>query len=146
MPNKSKKFILWFSEINKADVGLVGGKNASLGEMYQQLTKTGHSHSRQARALMKKWGAINVPNGFAITAYDYRFFIKKAGLQADIKRILKGLDTRDIPSLAAKGAAVRKAILEAEVPPEITKEIVLNYNKLGKLYGQKQVDVAVRSS
>lgn len=51
--NKAKEFILWFEEVNNGDVGLVGGKNASLGEMYQELTKQG----------------INIPNGFAVTAY-----------------------------------------------------------------------------
>ena len=58
---KSKKFILWFREIGISDVGLVGGKNASLGEMYQKLIKKG----------------VNVSNGFAVSAYAYHYFVKK---------------------------------------------------------------------
>ena len=75
--DSEKKFILWFNEIGIEDVPLVGGKNASLGEMYQNLESKG----------------IKVPNGFAITAYAYRYFLKYAGIEDEIKKVLKGLDT-----------------------------------------------------
>jgi pyruvate,water dikinase len=78
--DSEKKFILWFKEIGITDVPLVGGKNASLGEMYQKLESKG----------------IRVPNGFAITAYAYRYFLKYAGIEDEIKKILKNLDTHDL--------------------------------------------------
>jgi pyruvate, water dikinase len=130
--SKSKKFILWFNEINKNDVGLVGGKNASLGEMYQSLTSTGHSGSKRAKELMKQWGAIRVPNGFAITSYAYRYFIKQAGLEKEIRSMLKGLNTHDVRDLARRGALVRKTILTAEIPEEIKDEIRHHYKNLSR--------------
>ncbi|NER32125.1 MAG: hypothetical protein F6J89_32120, partial [Symploca sp. SIO1C4] len=63
--SKQQSFVLWFEEVGIADIPLVGGKNASLGEMIQQLTPQG----------------VNVPTGFATTAYAYRYFIKAAGLE-----------------------------------------------------------------
>ena len=75
---KSKKFILWFSELGIEDVPLVGGKNASLGEMYRNLTKKG----------------VGIPNGFAITAYAYTYLLEKAGIEDDIKNILSDLEHR----------------------------------------------------
>jgi len=66
---KDKKFVLWFDQVNNNDVGLVGGKNASLGEMYTTLVSRG----------------IRVPNGFVVTAYAYRYFIEKAGLLSFIE-------------------------------------------------------------
>lgn len=128
--NKSKEFILWFCQVGIKDVGLVGGKNASLGEMYQNLTGKG----------------INIPNGFATSAYAYRYFLEKSGLKDKIKKILTGLNTRDIKDLARRGAAARKAILAAEIPKELEKEIFAAYKKLSQEHGVKSADVAVRSS
>ena len=87
MKDKSKQFILWFNETGIDDVWLVGGKNASLGEMYQNLTR-------------KK---VNIPNGFSITAYAYRYLLEKSGIKAEIKKILKGLNTRNIDNLSKRG-------------------------------------------
>ncbi len=84
---RTRKFILWFNEIGIEDVPLVGGKNASLGEMYQKLHEKG----------------IRIPNGFAITAYAYRYFLKYAGIEEEIKKILKDLDTSDLPGLMRRG-------------------------------------------
>ena len=69
MTSKDKQFVLWFKDLGIEDVPLVGGKNASLGEMYGALTKKG----------------VNIPNGFAVTAYAYRYFLKKAKIEAKIK-------------------------------------------------------------
>ena len=69
--DKSKHFILWFNEIGMEDIPMVGGKNASLGEMYQKLHQQG----------------ISIPNGFAITAYAYRYYLKYAGIEDEIKKI-----------------------------------------------------------
>jgi len=67
--DKSNMFILWFDQLCNDDVAFVGGKNASLGEMYSNLTPKG----------------IRIPNGFAITAYAYRYFLEKAGIKDQIK-------------------------------------------------------------
>ncbi len=125
-----KDFIKFFSEINYKDVSQVGGKNASLGEMYRKLTDKG----------------VRVPNGFATTANAYRFFLEKTGLKDEIRKILKGINTKDVNDLMKKGAAVRQAILKAEFPKELEEEIVIAYEKLSKDYGTNKADVAVRSS
>ena len=126
---RNKKFILWFKELSKDDVALVGGKNASLGEMYSNLTKKG----------------INIPNGFAITAYAYRYLIEKAGIRSEIKRILKGLNKNNIEDLAIRGHKIRDLIKKAPFPKELEAEIIDAYNKLCEEYGP-HCDVAVRSS
>jgi pyruvate, water dikinase len=131
--DNQKKFILWFNEIGIDDVPLVGGKNASLGEMYQKLHGQG----------------IRVPNGFAITAYAYRYFLKYAGIEDEIKKVLKGLDTRDMQNLMMKGRAVRDIIRLAEFPPDLTQAIFSSYDKLSEEFGQQgmdTLDVAIRSS
>ncbi|HOD89673.1 MAG TPA: phosphoenolpyruvate synthase [archaeon] len=127
---KQKKFILWFNEIGIDDVSLVGGKTASIGEMYTNLTKKG----------------INIPNGFGITAYAYKYFIEQANIQNKIKEILKDLNTRDVNQLAEKGSQVRSLIRNAKLPQELEKEIIDAYFKLSKSEGVNQLDVAVRSS
>lgn len=123
------KFIRWFREIRVEDVPLVGGKNASLGEMYQELLPRG----------------IRVPNGFAVTAEAYRHFLKTTDLTAFIQRQLKGLDTRDFTSLADRGRIIREAILDVELPIELQTEIAAAYQQLSAEYGG-DTDVAVRSS
>ncbi len=127
--SKSNKSILWFKELGIKDVKYVGGKNASLGEMYQKLTKKD----------------INIPNGFAITAYAYQYLIKHNNLQNQIKNTLKGLNTQNVKDLYEKGKAVRNIILNAEIPEKLIKEIEKAYDKLCREYG-KDTDVAVRSS
>ena len=127
--NKNKKFILWFNELGIDDVALVGGKNASLGEMYRNLTKKG----------------VKVPNGFAVTAYAYNYFLEKAKIKDEIKRILEGLDTSSIKNLAERGRKARESILKAELPEELKEEIIKAYKKLCKQY-VANTDVAVRSS
>ncbi|MBC8421173.1 MAG: phosphoenolpyruvate synthase [Desulfobacteraceae bacterium] len=129
----SKKFILWFSEIGIEDVPLVGGKNASLGEMYQNL------HSK----------GIKVPNGFAISAYAYRYFLKYAGIEDEIKKVFKGLDTHDLQDLMRRGRQARDIIVHAEFPPDLTQAIYGAYDKLAEEFDQQgldNLDVAIRSS
>ena len=128
--DKSKVFVLWFDQLTIDDVPLVGGKNASLGEMYTNLSSRG----------------VRVPNGFAITAYAYRYFIEKNNLKDKIHEALKDLNTRDIENLRERGAKVRRMIVEAEFPEELKKEIIKAYRDLSNAYGQEAVDVAVRSS
>jgi len=127
---KSQKNILWFDEIFSKDVPLVGGKNASLGEMYSNLVKKG----------------VNVPNGFALTSKAYWYYLKENGIDKKIKQIFKEFNPKNIKSLQETGQQVRKLILKAEFPEDLKKEILENYKKLSKKYGEDFTDVAVRSS
>ena len=126
MPN----FIKFFNELSIKDVPKVGGKNASLGEMYQNLKKSG----------------VLVPNGFATTSDAYRFFIEEAGLKKKIRKALTGLDNNNVNDLYRRGKKVRSMILKASIPESLEKEIYKAYKELSKQYGVKNLDVAVRSS
>jgi len=138
----SQNFIKFFNKLTIKDVPQVGGKNASLGEMYRKLSKKG----------------VRVPNGFATTSYAYNYFMKQAGLKKQIKQILKGLNTHNITDLMLRGAKVRKTILSAEFPKDLEQAIADAYHKLSKDYLPNQnptsdirhpisdIDVAVRSS
>lgn len=126
---KDKTFILWFDQLGIEDVGFVGGKNASLGEMYRNLTPKG----------------IKVPNGFAITAYAYRYLLEKSGIEQRIRDILSDLDTKDMDNLMTRGQKVRTTILNAEFPEELKTAIKDAYIHMCKQYGEN-CDVAVRSS
>jgi pyruvate,water dikinase len=130
MQNKESARILWFDQLSIEDVPLVGGKNASLGEMYSRLTPMG----------------IAVPNGFAVTAFSYREFLEKAGIRKAIQDILKDLDTSNINQLEKCGERVRNTILHADLPKELNEEILKSYEALSSSYNKKEVDVAVRSS
>lgn len=121
--------ILWFDQISKEDIPYVGGKNASLGEMYTKLTEKG----------------IKVPYGFAVTAEAYKYFIKENHLDEKIREILKGLDTHDVSDLQKRGKKIRNLILKAKMPKDLEEAIRNGYKKLEEMYG-KHVDVAVRSS
>lgn len=123
-------FVKFFKELTIFDVPLVGGKNASLGEMYRKLSDKG----------------INVPNGFATTAEAYRYFLESTGIKDKIKNILKDLNTSDIRNLMKRGAAIRKLILETELPEDFKKAVLLAYKKLSNENKVKNLDVAVRSS
>ena len=130
MASRSKQFVLKFSEISIKDIPLVGGKNASLGEMYRKLTPHG----------------VPVPNGFAVTAYAYRYLLKRAGMKRAIQKILKGLDVKNVADLQKRGKAVRDLIMTARWPKELEQAIVKEYRILSKSFGVKATDVAVRSS
>jgi len=125
---KENKFVLWFDEIGIKDVGLVGGKNASLGEMYRSLVSEG----------------VNVPGGFAITAYAYRYLIKKTGIENKIVEILSDLNVHDLRNLQDKGKRIRRIISSAEFPEELEEAILEAYHKM--LKEDKDMTVAVRSS
>lgn len=121
--------IRWFEETSIADVPLVGGKNASLGEMYRELAGQG----------------IRVPNGFAVTAAAYREFLAITGTDRRIQSIVARLKVDDVQSLQECGREIRQAILSAELPATLQTEIVAAYDKLSG-DSQRGVDVAVRSS
>ncbi len=126
---KNKRFILWFNEIGINDVPLVGGKNASLGEMYRNLTKKG----------------VNIPNGFAITSYAYNYFLEEAGIKERLRKILSNIHIKSVKSLAKWGEEARQLIINSEFPPVLKASITDAYKKLCRIYG-RNTDVAVRSS
>ena len=125
-----KPSIQWFSEIGIDDLPRVGGKNASLGEMYRELTAKG----------------VRVPDGFATTADAYRLFLSSTGLDEQIRGFLRDLDTRDIANLRLRGSQIRQAILATELPAELAAEIVAAYDALGAGNLLHPAHVAVRSS
>lgn len=126
------KYILGFNEITIKDIPIVGGKNASLGEMY--------------RNLRKGRGKINVPNGFAVTAQAYKYFLAEAGVEKEIYKILKQVNRKNIGTLQRIGEEVRQLILNAALPNDLEKEILEAYRNLSKEYKSRFADVAVRSS
>ena len=123
------QFVKRFNELGIDDVPSVGGKNASLGEMYRELSDQG----------------VKVPNGFATTAEGYRHYIQSNDLQDTIARELDTLDTSDLDGLGEKGEKIRRWIEEATMPPDLEAEIVAAYRELCDSEG-REIDVAVRSS
>jgi len=126
--NKSK-YIRWFEETTIDDVPIVGGKNASLGEMYRELTSKG----------------VKIPNGFSVTAEAYWYVLKAGGILEKLKSTMEGLDTSDVSELSKRGKAARDLILGAGIPDELWEEIKTAYDRLCEQYGEN-TDVAVRSS
>jgi pyruvate,water dikinase len=120
-------FIRWFKDISIDDVPSVGGKNASLGEMYRHLSGAG----------------VRVPNGFAITADAYRHFMHETGLVATVGALTKGLQPHNLADLAERGLAIRHAMLSAALPDDLRLAIVEAYDRLDDGIA---ADVAVRSS
>jgi len=127
---KSKRYILWFKDVNSKDSNLVGGKNASLGEMYSNLTRKG----------------INIPNGFALTSKAYWYFLKENKIDKKLKQIFKDFNPNSLTSLQRTGLLARRLILKSKIPKDLENEIIKNYKLLSKKYNQAKVDVAVRSS
>jgi pyruvate,water dikinase len=147
---KENAFILWFEEVGIEDIPLVGGKNASLGEMIQQLGRQG----------------VRVPTGFATTAHAYRYFIQQAGLEQRLRQLFADLDLDDVLNLRERGKQARALILNTPFPPELQAAISSAYLRLCERYGQdgdfcdrfqgdyaeecrrfaNDLDVAVRSS
>ncbi|RPH80231.1 MAG: phosphoenolpyruvate synthase, partial [Nitrospiraceae bacterium] len=121
--------IRWFEEIGIEDIPLVGGKNASLGEMYRELAFQG----------------VKVPNGFAITADAYRDFLRATKLDRTIEDILQSLNTQDVENLRQRGRHVREVILSATLPVHLQQAISEAYDRLSD-GSHDLVDVAVRSS
>ena len=126
----TSKHILFFNQISISDIGKVGGKNASLGEMYSQLNPIG----------------INVPNGFAVTAEGYRLFRKVNNLEKPLDDLLLSLDTKEYSNLPYIGEKARNLILSATIPEEVSNEINEAYLELSKICGTNNLGVAVRSS
>ncbi len=125
------KYVKFFDEVSITDIPEVGGKNASLGEMFKHLAPQG----------------VNLPNGFATTANAYRYFLRESGLDAKIREVLVGLDVNNVKDLATRGAKIRAMIIRAKFPADFEQEIVRGYADLTQRVGQKKgIVVAVRSS
>ncbi|BAY45364.1 phosphoenolpyruvate synthase [Scytonema sp. HK-05] len=127
--SKERSLILWFNEVGITDIPLVGGKNASLGEMIQQLVPKG----------------INVPIGFATTAYAYRYFIQSALLEQKLRDLFSDLDVEDVKNLRERGKKARSLLMHTPFPKELREAIVQAYQSLCERYNS-DTDVAVRSS
>jgi len=125
------KYIRNFKDLKLTDTPLVGGKNSSLGQMISELSKKG----------------IRIPNGFAITAQAYWYFIEQNNLLEKMKEVMGRLKNKeDIATLKAVGREIRGLIFGGAMPEDLKKEIVQAYEQLSKEYKQKDCDVAVRSS
>ncbi|HDH08868.1 MAG TPA: phosphoenolpyruvate synthase, partial [Gammaproteobacteria bacterium] len=124
-----ENYIRWFEKLGIEDIPLVGGKNASLGEMYRELTPQG----------------VKIPNGFAITADAYRYMLDKAGAWDALYEALDGLDASDVNDLARRGAKARDIIYGATLPENLREQILTAFNGLKKQY-PGNISVAVRSS
>lgn len=123
------QYIRWFSKMGINDVSLVGGKNASLGEMYQNLREKG----------------VRVPNGFAITATAYQYVLDHNNAWPLLHKALDGLDPDDIQDLQSRGKQAREVIDNCQLPEDLKAEIAQAYEQLKKEYGEN-LSVAVRSS
>ena len=117
-------------DVTLEDVPVVGGKNASLGEMLRELTPLG----------------VKVPDGFAVTAAAYRHFCREAGLDRAIDEELRGLDKRNVDDLVRRAERLRDRIAHAPMPADLAGEIETSYRALSRAYGEDATDVAVRSS
>lgn len=126
---KKSKYIRWFETLNSGDVPIVGGKNASLGEMISTLKEEG----------------IRVPDGFATTADSYWYFVRANDYIDEMRRYLEMLKSGE-KSLSWVGRSIRRLFLGSEFPPELSEAILDAYHQLCERYGTDHVDVAVRSS
>ncbi|NOT11695.1 MAG: phosphoenolpyruvate synthase [Methylococcaceae bacterium] len=125
----SNQYIRWFNELTIDDVPLVGGKNASLGEMYRELAGQG----------------INVPNGFAVTAEAYRYLLDQANAWEPLHEALDDLDPDDVEDLAKRARKARDIIYAAPLPKDLERQIQDAFTTLRQQYGD-DLSVAVRSS
>ncbi len=122
------KFIKWFREIGLKDVSEVGGKNASLGEMYNNLTPLG----------------VNVPNGFAVTASAYKHYLTYNNLWEPLQKLFENFNPDDIDELRRVGKKARELIIKGKIPDDLKEEILKGYEELKREYGD--LSLAVRSS
>ncbi|HEY0848087.1 MAG TPA: phosphoenolpyruvate synthase [Noviherbaspirillum sp.] len=129
MNTTSSPYIRWFADIGIADVAAVGGKNASLGEMYRELSGEG----------------VRVPNGFAVTADAYRHVLDQGDGWLELHKVLKGLDVGNVADLGRRAQRAREIIYGLPLPDDLSAAILDAYGQLQAEYGE-QMTVAVRSS
>lgn len=128
--NEAKPYVLDLSEVGSGDVALVGGKCASLGELFRELTLQG----------------VRAVDGFSTTSHAYELLLETDGLRKRLQKLLKGLDVNDIEKLASVGEQARALMLETPFPKEVEAAILDAYERLGKRIGKRSFEVAVRSS
>jgi len=126
----TSKYVLDFSEVGAGDVALVGGKCASLGELFRELTTQG----------------VRAVDGFSTTSHAYQLLMDGDGLKKKLQKLLKGLDVNDLDELARVGSEARNLILNTPFPKDIEDAILEGYVRLGERIGKKAFEVAVRSS
>jgi pyruvate, water dikinase len=124
------KNVVQLDQVGMKDIDLVGGKNASLGEMLQNLTKLG----------------VSIPGGFVITVNAYQEFIRHNNLDEKIRALVKQIDYKSVESLRRSGLQIRNVIRNGRFPSHLSQEIIDCYYDLSKRYDQEGTDVAVRSS
>jgi pyruvate,water dikinase len=124
------KNVVQLDQVGMKDIDLVGGKNASLGEMLQNLTRLG----------------VNIPGGFVITVNAYQEFIHHNNLDEKIRELVKQIDYTSVESLRRAGLQIRNVIRNGRFPANLSQEIIDSYYELSKKYDQEGTDVAVRSS
>ena len=129
-PVDKKPYVLDLYDVGNGDVALVGGKSASLGELFRELNQQG----------------VRAVDGFSTTSHAYERLLEHTGLKKELQKLLKNLDVNDLNELARVGAAARQAILDAPFPEEIQEAIHNSYRRLGERIGKKNFEVAVRSS
>jgi pyruvate, water dikinase len=126
----STTYILNLKQVGLDDIAVAGGKNASLGEMINNLSQLG----------------IRIPGGFVITVAAYRKFIEVNKLDQEIRRHIESIDFNNVESLRRAGLQIRQLIRNSKFPPELSSVIIEQYRLLSGEYGQPDTDVAVRSS
>ncbi|MFB6217443.1 MAG: phosphoenolpyruvate synthase, partial [Candidatus Aenigmatarchaeota archaeon] len=119
--------VVWFQDVNSEDVDLVGGKNASLGEMINEMN-------------------VPIPPGFATTSEAYELFMEQADIEEEIRNIIESRDVDDVNQLKEAGSRVRELIRNSDIPEELKKDIKHKYRELGEKLGEEDPNVAVRSS
>ena len=127
---KDNQYVLDLSEVGAGDVAIVGGKCASLGELFRELTQQG----------------VRAVDGFSTTSRAYEVLLETDNLRGRLIELLKGLDVNDLDELARVGSEARRLMLETPFPPEVELAITKAYGELGTRIGKKNFEVAVRSS
>ncbi|HRJ87320.1 MAG: phosphoenolpyruvate synthase [Blastocatellia bacterium] len=128
--SENRAFVLDFSQVGAGDVAIVGGKCASLGELFRELTMQG----------------VRAVDGFSTTSHAYHTLLDTEGLRNRLKKLLKNLDVNDLDELARVGGEARKMMMETPFPAEVEAAILDAYVRLGDRIGKKAFEVAVRSS
>ena len=128
--DNAKPYVLDLSEVGNGDVALVGGKCASLGELFRELTTQG----------------VRAVDGFSTTSHSYEVLLETGGLRKKLQKLLKGLDVNDLDELARVGSGARALMLETPFPKDVETAIFEAYKNLGDRIGKKNFEVAVRSS
>ncbi len=122
--------VLWLDKLRMSDLGKVGGKNSSLGEMIGNLSKLG----------------VSVPGGFATTSHAFQQFIAQSGLADRIQQRLVGLDVENVAALTTAGTEIRRWLVETPLLPDLDIAVRAAYQKLCEQAGSNNIAVAVRSS